>query len=619
MADNVSTVRTGGILGLIERIGNKLPDPVFLFLGATVLVIVLSALGSALGWSVQPVRPRVAMETVTTPAGVEVRQPVLDSAGKPKIELVESGDPIRPRNVMTTDGIYWLIANMVRNFINFAPLGVVLVSMFGIGVAEKVGLFGAAMRYLASIVPSKALTPMVVFLGIMSNTASDAGYIILPPLAAALYAAFGRPPLAGIAAAFAGVAGGFSANLLIASTDALVAPLTERGARILDPSYSVLATCNWYFLAASTFLLTLVGWFVTARIVEPRLAAQRDTNPTAQPEVESQTLAQTERRGLRAALIAAVLTIAGIAALIAVPGAPLHGTMPAPAPAYGAIPLSPPASQGAFTATGEPAPGQRLIPGTIAVEPNVTLQARAADGSRGTFRVGQSGPLTGSFDPAPAPQPRWSQAIVPLILVGFLMPGLAYGIVAGSIRAPSDVTKAFVYSMSSMAPIIAMAFFAAQFIETFRFSHLDAMIANAGGKALVAADLPRPLLLVGLILLVMVVNLLMSSMSAKWTALSMILVPMLMMAGISPELTQAAYRVGDSVTNIVTPLNSYIIVILAVVQRYRKDAGIGNLIAMMIPYSAVFFVTWTLFLLAWVGLGIPLGPDAPLTYTPSGH
>jgi aminobenzoyl-glutamate transport protein len=402
---------------------------------------------------------------------------------------------------------------------------------------------------------------MIVFLGVMSNTASDAGYIILPPLAAALYLALGRPPLAGIAAAFAGVAGGFSANLLIASTDALVAPLTERGARVLDAGYTVLPTCNWYFLAASTFVVTAVGWWVTAMIVEPRLvkAAGYDLS-----EAESQSLSDLERKGLRWALFAMILAAAIIAGVIAIPGAPLSGDMPAPPPTFGPIPVDPPATP-----------------------------------------------------PTTAAQPRWSQGIVPFILVGFFLPGLAYGLATGAIKKSSDITRALVASMASMAPIIAMAFFAAQFIECFKFSRLDAMLANAGGKALVAADLPKPLLLVGVVLLVMIINVLMSSMSAKWTALAAILVPMLMMAGISPELTQAAYRVGDSVTNIVTPLNTYIIVILAAVQRYRKDAGIGNLIAMMLPYTLVLSVVWTLFLLGWVAMGWKLGPNAPLWYSPA--
>ncbi|HLO41259.1 MAG TPA: AbgT family transporter, partial [Phycisphaerales bacterium] len=275
----MSSARGLGFLNVVERIGNKLPDPVFLFLGATLLIMVLSAVGSALDWQVQPLKPQVVMETVTDASGVEVRQPKLNARGQPEIELIESGAPVKPRNLLSATGIYWLISNMVRNFLNFPPLGVVVVSMFGIGLAERVGLFGAAMKWVAGLVPSKLLTPTVVMLGILSNVASDAGYIVLPPLAAGLYVVFKRPPMAGIAAAFAGIAGGFSANLLVGSTDALVAGITEAGARTLDPAYTVLPTANWYFMIASTFLLTLMGWAVTAWVIEPRLAAAAATEP----------------------------------------------------------------------------------------------------------------------------------------------------------------------------------------------------------------------------------------------------------------------------------------------------------------------------------------------------
>lgn len=531
-------------LGVIEWLGNKLPDPLFLFMGATVLVVVLSAVGTGLGWSVQPVRPVAAEVSV---------------GGRPRVELVAHGEPIRSRNLMTSDGAYWLTANMVRNFINFAPLGVVLVSMFGIGLAEKVGLFGAGMRLVAGITPSVLLTPTVIMLGICSNIASDAGYIVLPALAGGLYAAAGRPALAGIATAFAGVAGGFSANLLIASTDTLIAPLTEQGARVLDPAYSVLPTCNWYFLAASILVLVPVGWLVTAKITEPRLAASADGGGRGG---ELTPLTREERRGLRWALVGGACAVALVVGLIFVPGAPLHGTMPAAAPAYGPIPVS-----GAGAVSGAALP------------------------------------------------PRWSQGVVPLIFVGFLLPGLAYGVASGTIRKLKDVSDALVHSMRTMAPVIAVAFFAAQFIECLKFTRLDTMLAQSGGKLLAGADLPVPIMLASVILLVMVVNLLVASMSAKWTALSLILVPMMMMTGVSPELTQAAYRVGDSVTNIVTPLNTYIILILAAGQKYRPQLGIGNIVAMMLPYSVAFWIAWTLFLLAYVYLGLPLGPNGPMWYT----
>ncbi|QOI99232.1 MAG: AbgT family transporter [Phycisphaeraceae bacterium] len=613
--------RPPGILGLIEWLGNKLPDPVFLFISATLLVAVVSAVGSAASWRVQPVKPQVVTETVTGPDGREVTRPVTRPDGRPVTVLVDSGDPIGPNSLISSDGVYWLFANAVRNFINFPPLGVVLVGMFGIGIAERVGLFAAAMRWLATLIPSRLLTPSIVFLGITSNIASDAGYIILPPLAAALYVAFGRPPLAGIAAAFAGVSAGFSANLMIGSTDTLIAGITQVGARVLDPAYTILPTCNWWFLAVSTFVLTLAGWLVTAKIVEPRLARMPADPLPPDLSAAQGSLSPDERRGLRAAGVALVAALAGAAALLFVPGAPLYGDMPAPAPSLGTIPVKPSVPSTVFT----PDPDQAAQGAAVLHKP-FEIPARRVD-PNGQETIGGFTPrvtpepptLPGSFRPAPPPGPRWSQAIVPLILVIFLIPGLAYGIVTGVIRSPRDITKAFVQTMQTMAPVITMAFFAAQFIECFKYSRLDAMLANVGGSALVAAGLgPTPLLL-AVVLLTMGVNILMSSMSAKWTALAPIIVPMMMMVGISPEMTQAAYRVGDSVTNIVTPLNTYVIIILVAMQRYRKDAGIGNLIALMLPYSVVFFIFWSLLLVAWVFFAFAPGPAAPLWYAPGHH
>lgn len=612
----------GGVLGVIEWLGNKLPDPVFLFLSATLLIMALSAAGAAMGWSVQPHRPQVVMETYTDESGQEARRPRVNEAGRPDIELVPEGRPISPRSLLARDGVYWLIANMIRNFINFAPLGVVLVSMLGIGVAEKVGLFGAAMKWLASLVPSGLLTPTVVFLGVMSNMASDAGYIILPPLAAALYLAYGRPPLAGIAAAFAGVSAGFSANLVIAATDALVAGLTQTGARIIDPTYNVIATCNWFFMIASTFVLTLAGWAVTAWIVEPRLVKTGRGGQLETPPDADGRLSRLEARGLRAAAVGLVAILAAVGVALFMPGAPLQGSMPAPAPSYGTIPAEPGHPPGRFTAS-TPSAGPGPVMGVVEIPAGYAVDSSVADAAggveRGSARLNAPASAEARLTPAPGPQPRWTVAIVPIIFAVFLVPGLAYGLVTGSVRSQSDVTKAFVHAMSSMAPVIAMAFFAAQFIECFRYSRLDTMLANVGGQTLVSLGLPPLLLLVAIVVLTMIINLMMSSMSAKWTALAPIIVPMMMMVGISPELTQCAYRVGDSVTNIVTPLNAYIIVILVVVQRYARSAGIGSLIAMMLPYSVLFFLVWTAFLLLWVGLGIPIGPGAPLWYAPPQH
>ncbi|MBL8746337.1 MAG: AbgT family transporter [Phycisphaerae bacterium] len=559
MAHPTSTGLGSRFLDAIEWIGNKLPDPVFIFLGCAVLVMVLSAVGSGLGWKVAVVKPTVMTQPVLDEAGAPVlaadgapRTTIMkDETGRPRVELVETGESLSPRSLLSSDGAYWALTNMVGNFTRFAPLGLILVCMLGIGVAEHVGLFGAILKWLGTVVPSAFLTPMIVFLGIMANIASDAGYLVLPPLAAALYVAFGRSPLAGIAAAFSGIAAGFSANLLVAASDAIMAGLTQPAAQILDPAYTVNPTCNWGFMAGSTVLLTLLGWGVTAWIVEPRLkrlpADQGGPAPASAAELRAQELSPGERRAVRWAIVAELIALGTVFALIYFPGAPLHGVVNADDPK------------------------------------------------------------------SPA---RWAGAVVPIIFFTFLMPGLAYGFSIGALRSQKDIAKAMIQSMASMAAVITLYFFAAQFIEYLNYSNLGRMLAFTGGTALVEAKLPGPVLLAAVVLLSLTVNMFVGSMSAKWTMLAPILVPMLMMVQISPELTQVAYRVGDSVTNIVTPLNPYLIIILVAMQRYAKNAGMGNLIALMAPYSVVFGVVWTLFLVAWVYLGIPLGPAGPLHYVP---
>jgi aminobenzoyl-glutamate transport protein len=569
---------------------------------------------------VQPQKPRVVTETVVVD-GVRVERAKEGAGGRPVMELVDDGALLKPRNLLSADGVYWLSANMVRNFLNFPPLGVVLVGMFGIGLAEKFGLFGAVMKWVANLVPSRFLTPTIVFLGIVSNVASDAGYIVLPPLAAALYAVYKRPPMAGIAAAFAGVSAGFSANLLVGSTDVLVAGITEAGARVLDAKYTVLATCNWWFMAGSTIVLTLAGWMVTAKIVEPRLAASAGTH--ALPGDARTGLSAQERKGLVWAGVWLAITLGVMACAIMLPRAPLHGSMPAPAPTYGPIPSEASPAPGSFTATLPIEKFEKPAEGTVVLKKGFGVDASGQDarGSavQGKFKLGQDVTVSGRLEPGAKLLPRWGQAVVPIILFAFLIPGLAYGVSTGVVKSQKDISKALIDSMVQMAPVITMAFVASQFIACFQHSHLDRMLAFTGGKALVTMGLPPMALLIGVVVLTMFVNLLMSSMSAKWTVLSPILVPMMMMVGISPELTQNAYRVGDSVTNIVTPLNSYAVIILAAMQRYDKHAGMGNMIAMMIPYSIVFFVIWSLMLLGWVGLEAPLGPGAPMWYVPTGR
>ncbi|MFM9996854.1 MAG: AbgT family transporter [Phycisphaerales bacterium] len=529
-------LRRRGFLDFIEWLGNKLPEPATLFVIGAAALMVISHVGVVQGWSVQPVTPRRAIDPGT---------------GAPGIELVPSGDPLKAVSLLDRDGLHWAITSMVTNFVTFPPLGIILVGMLGVGVAERTGFIAALLKAFMLAVPRRLMTPTMVFLGVNASLATDAGYIVLPPLAAALYKAAGRSPLVGIAAVFAGIAGGFNANLLITSLDPLLAGLTQPAAQLVDPAYTVNPACNWYFMIASTFLLTFVGWWVTDRLVEPRLRTKPadDGGPVSASadDLAAQRLTDAEIRGLRWGSAAALLAMGLFLAAMLVPGAPLHGRVDAADP---------------------------------------------------------GSPL------------RWPAAIVPMIFIVFLVPGLAYGVVARSIRSERDVAKIMTESMVSMAPVIVLSFFAAQFLEYFKHSNLGGMMAMRGGKALAASGLPPELLIVAFIGVVMLFDLLMASMSAKWMVCAPIFVPMFMLVGISPELTQCAYRIGDSVANTITPLNAYLIVILAVVQKYAPRSGMGTLVSMMLPYAIIFAVVWAAMLVLWMQIGAPLGPGGPLEYLP---
>ncbi|MFM1867219.1 MAG: hypothetical protein RL591_627 [Planctomycetota bacterium] len=499
----------GRLLNVVERAGNKLPDPATLFVLLGILVLIVSAIGANLDWRVTDPR---------------------DSAK----ELVVT-------NLLTSDGIRWMFTSALRNFLDFPPLAIVLVAMLGIGVAERTGLFPALIKLLVRLTPSKLLTPALVFIGICSNVASDAGYVVLPPLAAGMFAMVGRSPLVAIAAVTFGVAGGFSANLLISSLDPLLSSLTQGAAQVLNPDAVVTPTCNYWFMVASTPFLTLVGWVVTSRIVEPRfsredVAAQIATGGVVQgaPKLEAR-----ERRGLLAALI--TLGVAGLTFLLMarVEGWPLSGEM--------------------------------TRPGTTTLVPT------------------------------------WSEAIVPMILTLFLLPGVAYGIVSGEIRSDRCVAKRMGDSMSSMGTYLVLAFFAGQTIAWFRQSGLTSVLGVTGGEAIRALGFGEGSMVAAIVVVVALLNLFVSSASAKWAFLAPILVPMLGTAGVAPEVVQCAYRVGDSCTNPIAPLSPYLVVILIAIQRYQKSAGIGTLIALLVPYCITALVLWTAFLVIWIELGIPLG------------
>lgn len=586
--------RRRGVLDWIEWAGNKLPEPALLFALLALVVVLVSALGSAMEWSVQPVKPVLQMQDVLQPDGSTAQQPVLDANGRPALNLVESGAPIQPRSLLTADGIYWMLSSALRNFAQMPALPLIFVAMLGIGLAEKFGFFSALMRWLAMLTPRKLLTPGVVMLGATASVASDAGYIILPPLAAALYLAVGRHPIAGMAAAFAGVAGGFGAGFFPNGSDGVLTGFAQDAARVIDPGYTVSILHNYFFKVVSVFTVMAAGWFVTDVIVEPRLNRQHPGDKAAAGDATAREMALTpvERLGLKMALLSLVLGIGVLAAAVLVPGMPLHGD-------------------------GKPtlANGRALTQTAVQVLPaGVDAPADAV--------VLATEPLTVIADGAPrlteSPGPRWSHVIVPVIVILFLLPGLAYGLATGALRGQQDLADALNHGIRSIVPVLVMLFFLAQFVAYMGYSGLDRMLAYAGGSLLFNADLPIPLLVVAFVLVVVFGDFAMSGMLSKFGVLAPIFIPMFMIVGMSPELTTAAYRIGDSVVNIVTPLNSYLLIILAVFQKYRPKAGLGTLIALMVPYSIVIGLVWTAMLVAWVLIGAPLGPESPLYYVPGG-
>ncbi len=580
------------MLDWIEFIGNKLPEPALLFALLAALVVVISALGATMGWQVQPVKPTVVTATVVDAAGATIQTPKLDARGLPEIALQDSGAPIQPRSLMTADGVYWMLSSALRNFVQMPALPLIFVAMLGIGLAEKFGFFSALMRWLALLTPRRLLTPAVVLLGATSSVASDAGYIVLPPLAAALYLAVGRHPVAGMAAAFAGVAGGFGAGFFPNGSDGVLSGFAQDAARVIDPEYNVSILHNYFFKVVSAFTVMLGGWFVTDRIVEPRLRRlnPEDMQAAGDDSARQMALSPQERRALRGALLSAFFGAALLAAMILVPGMPLHGD------------------------------GQPTLPnGRVLVQQSVLLVPAGTELEEGAAVLAKE-PMQVVADGAPrlaeSPGPRWSHVIVPMIVILFLMPGLAYGVLNGALRNQQDLADALNHGIRSIVPVLVMLFFLAQFVAYMGYSGLDRMLAYAGGSMLFDANLPIPFLLVAFVLVVVFGDFAMSGMLSKFGVLAPIFIPMFMIVGISPELTTAAYRIGDSVVNIVTPLNSYLLIILAVFQKYRPSAGLGTLIALMVPYSIVLGVVWTALLLLWYFTGIPLGPDAPLHYVP---
>lgn len=547
----------------IETVGNRLPDPAILFL----LLLVLTWIASA------------------------VLAPIEFAETNPR-----TGEPLRIANQLTGDALTTFLVRLVPTFTGFAPLGVVLVALLGVGVAEKTGFINAGLKLILARTSPRLLTPMLILAAIVSHTAADAGYVLVIPLGGVVFYAAGRHPLAGISAAFAGVSGGFAANFIPSGIDPLLQGFTQQAAQILDAGRLVNPLSNLGFTAVSSLLVIGVGWYLTDRVIEPRLQATPvDGDPEAMPKMEE--LTGRDRRGFGAGMAALA---AGLLLLVL-------AAWPADSPLreHVSLRLHPTSSD------------RSVLRVDIRHPPNaagiVTITPKSK--SPGTEEVTVTGTVTLSAPPSltnhGAPLMRM---IVPLIFLLFLIPGVVHGYVAGTVKTHRDVVAGMTAAMGTMAYYLVMAFFAAQFVAAFNNSNVGLLIAVKGANFLRDLQLPSQVTIVGIVLLTAVVNLFIGSASAKWALLSSIFVPMLMGLGIAPELTQAAYRVGDSATNVVTPLMPYFPLVVVFCQRYVKSTGIGTVVSLMLPYSVVLLVTWTLFLVAYWMTGLPLGLQASYAY-----
>ena len=530
-AENTQT----GILGWVERTGNKLPDPVFIFFYLIIALVVVSIVASL--------------------SGVSALHPTAIDESTGSALRIDAVSLLSPENIQR------LWVEMPATFTHFHPLGYVLVVMLGAGVAERSGFFAAGMSKAVKSAPKSLLTPVVALVAMLGNHAADAGYVVLIPLAGILFAAAGRHPLAGIAAAFAGVSGGFSANISPGQLDALLFGITEEavGASALDPLWTANIAGNWFFISVMTFLYLPIIWYVTDKIVEPRLGPWRG-GATAGTQADDMSPDPAEESG---ALAAKGLRHAGYAALFVI-----------------ALWLL-----------------MVFAPGTPLVDEAACEAVPAADCSIHT----QLAPLY--------------RSLVAAFFLLFLLTGWAYGRATGKIASHRDLVEMMAESMKDMGYYLVLAFAAAHFVAMFGWSNLGLISAVHGAAAIQSTGLPLPLVLGLMVLFTGLLNLFVGSASAKWALLAPILVPMLMLLGISPEGATAAYRVGDSATNIITPLMVYFPLILVFAQRWQKDFGLGSLTAMMIPYSVWLLISGTVLIVLWFYLGIPLGPDAPVGYT----
>ena len=495
---------TSVFLGTIERVGNALPHPATIFAILALAIVVLSGIAAT--------------------TGLEVVHP-------------GTGETIRPVSLLSVEGMHRILVEMVTNFTGFAPLGTVLVAMLGIGVMEASGLIAAALRLLVLSAPKRLLTFVIVFAGVLSNTASEIGYVLLVPLGGIIFLGAGRHPIAGLAAAFAGVSGGYSANLLLGTVDPLLAGLSEEAAQIVQAGYTVNPAANYFFMVISTFIVSAAGTWVTEKIVIPRLGEYEG----AERQTAIDHLSADEWRGLKFTMVATAV-FAGLL---------LWGTVP----------------------------------------------------GDGFLR----NPETGSLLRSP-----FLSGIVAFIFLGGTLVGVAFGVGARKFTSDKDVMDGMGKTIGSLGTYLVLVFFAAQFVAYFNWTNLGLIMAVKGAEGLRASGLGGIPLMLAFVFLSSFINLFMGSASAKWAVMAPVFVPMFMLLGYTPELTQTAYRIGDSSSNIIAPMMSYFALIVAFFEKYDPKSGIGTVVATMLPYTVVFLICWSILLMIWMLLGLPVGPGAGL-------
>jgi aminobenzoyl-glutamate transport protein len=543
-----------GFMDKIEMLGNKLPHPVLMFIYISIFVLLASAVLGSLGV--------VAHTTLGD-------FPINNLLGQEPIEVLKVGASGATVSERYSNGLSYIIGTAINNFMDMKAIGSILIIMLAIGLMEHSGYLSIAMKSVVKATPVKLVTPVVIFLGVMSNLASDAGYVVLIPLAALMYYTLGRHPLAGLAAGFAGVSGGFSANLFVSSTDALLLPFTQAAAETGDAlagtnlAGSLSVTSNWFFMMASTAVIMLLGTLVIDKFVEPRLGkynkseASIDQNHN-ETEKEIKAFKFTNK---------VMLVVLGLIVLAA-------------------LPLD---------------KGNKIfLLGDLST--NVPLWGTNAEGLPALVEV--DGFLNSIF--------FQGDIVMMIMFVIFAASGLVYGFKSGKFAKPADVVPAMVKAMADMAPIIVILYFVAQFLNYFNDSHIGILIASMGAK--LVEMIPQGnmfmtiVLMVAFIFLTAFVNLFMGGASYKWGLLAPIFVPILMVAGFTPAGVQLIYRIGDSATNVISPLMSYLGVIVVFGQKYKKEFGVGNLISTMMPISMAFLFGWTAFAIIWALLGFPIGP-----------